>query len=49
MARFPIREADIKALAQNIIHGLEGNPDFPDPPFTSAQLQDPAGHLCRSG
>lgn len=39
MARFPEREADIKALAQNIISGLTNNPDFPNPPFTPAQLQ----------
>jgi hypothetical protein len=39
MARFPEREADIKALAQNIISGLIDNPDFPNPPFTPAQLQ----------
>lgn len=36
MARFPTREADIRALVQKIIAGLENNPDFPNPPFTSA-------------
>jgi hypothetical protein len=39
MARFPECEADIKALAQSIISGLTNNPDFPNPPFTPAQLQ----------
>ncbi|WP_417910506.1 hypothetical protein [Candidatus Electronema sp. PJ] len=39
MARFPKREADIRTLVQNIIAGLTGNPDFPNPPFTPAQLQ----------
>lgn len=39
MARFPKREADIRALVQNIIAGLTDNPDFPNPPFTPAQLQ----------
>jgi hypothetical protein len=39
MARFPKREADIRTLVQNIIAGLTDNPDFPDPPFTPAQLQ----------
>ena len=39
MARFPDREAEIKALAQSIITGLTGNPDFPNPPVTPAELQ----------
>ena len=39
MARFPDREAEIKALAQSIITGLTGNPDFPDPPVSPAELQ----------
>jgi len=39
MARFPTRESDIMTLAQNIIAGLADNPDFPDPPVTSAELQ----------
>ena len=39
MARFPKREADIRILVQNIITGLTGNPDFPDPPVSPAQLQ----------
>jgi len=39
MARFPKREAEIRALVQNVISGLTGNPDFPNPPFTPAQLQ----------
>jgi len=39
MARFPKREADIRILVQNIITGLTGNPDFPNPPFSAAQLQ----------
>lgn len=40
MARFPTREADIRALAQNMISGLAGNADFPDPPVASKDLQD---------
>lgn len=40
MARFPTREADIKALAQKMIAGLEGNPDFPNPPVSPAELQN---------
>jgi hypothetical protein len=40
MARFPIREAEIKALAQNIIAGLTANPGlFPTPPVSAAVLQ----------
>lgn len=39
MARFPTREADIRTLVQKIIAGLTDNPDFPNPPFTPAQLQ----------
>lgn len=40
MARFSICEADLKVLAQNIITGLEGNADFPDPPVSANDLQD---------
>ncbi|WP_339133546.1 MAG: hypothetical protein WGN25_13080 [Candidatus Electrothrix sp. GW3-4] len=36
---FPTREADIRLLVQKIIAGLEGNPDFPHPPVSPAQLQ----------
>ena len=40
MARFPDREAEIKALAQNIVTGLAANAaDFPAPPVTSVNLQ----------
>jgi len=40
MARFPDREAEIKALAQNIVTGLAANAaDFPTPPVTSVNLQ----------
>ena len=40
MARFPDREAEIKALAQNIVTGLAANAaDFPSPPVTSVNLQ----------
>ena len=39
MATFPTREADIMALAQNIIAGMTDNPDFPDPPLTPAELR----------
>ena len=49
MARFPEREADIKALAQNIISGLTNNPDFPDPPVTPAQLQALLDNLISLG
>ena len=39
MARFPDREAEIKALAQNIVTGLAANAaDFPTPPVASAAL-----------
>ena len=39
MARFPDREAEIKALAQNIVTGLADNAgDFPAPPVTSVAL-----------
>lgn len=38
MANFPRPEADIKALAQNIITGLTGNADFPSPPVNPADL-----------
>jgi len=39
MARFPDREAEIKALAQNIVTGLAANAaDFPSPPVASAAL-----------
>ena len=40
MAQFPRREAEIKALAQNIVTGLAANAaDFPAPPVLSADLQ----------
>ena len=40
MARFPDREAEVKALAQNIVTGLAANAaDFPTPPVASAALQ----------
>lgn len=40
MARFPDREAEIKALAQNIVTGLAANAaDFPTPPVASVDLQ----------
>ena len=43
MARFPIREAEIKALAQNMVTGLTGQeylpPLFPAPPVLPAALQ----------
>jgi len=39
MARFPEREAEIKALAQNIVTGLAANAaDFPSPPVASLAL-----------
>jgi len=39
MARFPDREAEIKALAQNVVTGLAANAaDFPSPPVASAAL-----------
>lgn len=40
MARFPRTEAQVKALAQNIVTGLAANPaDYPAPPVTSIDLQ----------
>jgi hypothetical protein len=39
MANFPRREADIKALAQNMIAGLHNNPDFPAPPVNGNELK----------
>jgi len=40
MARFPDREAEIKALAQNMVTGLAANvADFPSPPVASLDLQ----------
>jgi len=40
MARFPEREAEIKALAQNIVTGLTDNAAlYPAPPVTPADLQ----------
>lgn len=37
--RFPKTESKIRALAQNIIAGLDGNPNFPSPPILPADLQ----------
>lgn len=40
MAQFPRREAEVKALAQNLATGLAANAaDFPTPPVASAALQ----------
>lgn len=40
MAQFPIREADIKVLAQNIVTGLTANAVlYPAPPVTAIDLQ----------
>jgi len=40
MARFPLREDDIKSLAQNIVTGLTDNPAiYPSPPVAPADLQ----------
>ncbi len=40
MARFPIREDEIKSLAQNIVTGLTDNPAiYPSPPVTPVELQ----------
>ena len=40
MARFPIREAEIKSLAQNIVTGLTDNAAlYPTPPVAPAALQ----------
>lgn len=39
MAQFPITEAEIISLAEEIAAGLNANPaDFPDPPVTAADL-----------
>ena len=43
MARFPDREAEIKALAQSIITGLTGNPDFPNPPVSPVERAEQHG------
>ena len=40
MAIFPKSEAGIIALAQKMIAGLQENPDFPSPPFSSSELQN---------
>lgn len=40
MAVFPIREADIIALAQSVITGLSENSDFPSPPVSTSELQN---------
>ena len=40
MARFPRTEAEVKALAQNIVTGLAANPaEFATPPIASVDLQ----------
>ena len=40
MARFPDREAEVKALAQNMATGLAANTaDFPTPPISPTDLQ----------
>ena len=39
MAKFPIREAEIKVLAQNIVTGLTDNAAiYPAPPVTPVDL-----------
>ena len=40
---FPRRDADLIALAQKIISGMDGNPDFPSPPLTPDELHDLMG------
>lgn len=40
MARFPKTEAEVRTLAQHIITGLPGNPDFPSPPVAANNLED---------
>ena len=39
MAAFPVREADILALAQSIIAGMTDNPDYPSPPLSPTELR----------
>ncbi|MCL4216621.1 MAG: fibronectin type III domain-containing protein, partial [Candidatus Hydrogenedentes bacterium] len=40
MAQFPTREADIRALCQNMVTGLTDNPGvYPAPPVSAADLQ----------
>lgn len=39
MATFPVREADIMALAQSIIAGMTENPDYPSPPLSPTELR----------
>lgn len=38
--QFPKTEAEIIALAQNMIAGLPENPNFPSPPISSSDLQN---------
>jgi hypothetical protein len=39
MPRFPDSDSELIALTQKLIAGLQGNPDFPAPPVSSADLQ----------
>lgn len=40
MPRFPIREADILALAEDMINGMAENEDFPSPPLSTSDLRN---------
>lgn len=37
--KFPHRDADLIVLVQKIIVGMTGNPDYPSPPFSPAELR----------
>jgi hypothetical protein len=37
---FPIREAEIRALARNVIRGMAENPDYPSPPMSTSDLNN---------
>jgi hypothetical protein len=40
MPRFPVREADILALAEDMINGMAENEDFPSPPLSTSDLRN---------
>jgi hypothetical protein len=49
MPQFPHREADIKALAQQMINGMTENPDFPSPPFSASDLRNALDEFTAAG
>ncbi len=46
--RFPTTEAELRALAQNIITGLANNPNFPSPPVSPAELQSQLNEMIQN-